>query len=215
MGIQTYFRKLVPKEKRFFPLYEEAAETTLKASLLLKKIFLAQSAEEREPLFQEIKDLETHGDHIAHRIFDELDKSFITPFDREDVHKLAFTIDDVLDYINGSSQRIKLFKPKSFPKEFVQFADLLIEGVTEFNHAILELKNLKKPEKITQACIRINELENAADDLYHVFLTELFENEKDAIELIKKREIIMTMERAADRLEDVSDVLKTIIIKVA
>ncbi|MDD5508386.1 MAG: DUF47 family protein [Bacteroidales bacterium] len=215
MSFQTFFKRLVPKEKKFFPLFEGSAALTLEAAVALRKVFITESLEEREALFTHIKELETRGDEIAHRLFDELDKTFITPFDREDVHKLASTSDDVLDFINGSSQRIRLFKPKKFPPEFVKFADLLIEGIDEYNQAVKELKNLKKPEKISKACIRINEIENEADDLYHVFLSDLFDTETDAIELIKKREIIMTMERAADRLEDVSDVLKTIIIKVA
>ncbi len=215
MSFQTFFSRLVPREKKFFPLFEQSAAYTLEAAVTLRKVFITDSPEDREVLFTHIKELETSGDEIAHRIFDELDKTFITPFDREDVHKLASTSDDVLDFINGSSQRIRLFKPKKFPPEFVKFSDLLIEGVTEFHSAVKELKNLKKPEKISKACIRINEIENLADDLYHEFLSDLFDDEKDAIELIKKREIIMTMERAADRLEDVADVLKTIMIKVA
>ncbi|MDD5694877.1 MAG: DUF47 family protein [Bacteroidales bacterium] len=215
MSFQTFFRKLVPSEKKFFPMYEAAATLTLEAAVTLRKVFITESPDDREALFTYIKELETRGDEIAHAIFDELDKTFITPFDREDVHKLASTTDDVLDFINGSSQRIRLFKPKKFPPAFVKFTDLLIEGVTEYHTAVKELKNLKKPEKISRACIRINEIENLADDLYHQFLSDLFDNETDAIELIKKREIIMTMERAADRLEDVSDVLRTIILKVA
>lgn len=215
MSFQTFFRKLVPREKKFFPMYEEAARITLEAAITLREVFTASSSEQREALVNRIKELETQGDEVAHRIFNELDKTFITPFDREDVHKLASTLDDVLDFMNGSSQRIGLFKPKAFPPDFIEFTDLLIEGVTECQKAIKELKNLKKPEEISRACIRINEIENLADDLYHKFLSDLFDTEKDAIELIKKREIIMTMERAADRLEDVSDVLKTIIIKIA
>ncbi len=196
-------------------MYEEAAALTLEAAVTLRKVFITDAPGEREVLFTYIKELETRGDEVAHRIFDELDKTFITPFDREDVHKLASTTDDVLDFINGSSQRIRLYKPKMFPPEFVKFTDLLIEGVSAYHVAVKELKNLKKPEKISSACILINEIENRADDLYHTFLSDLFDNEKDAIELIKKREIIMTMERAADRLEDVADVLRTIILKVA
>jgi hypothetical protein len=215
MSFTTFFRRMVPKEKKFFPLFEQSAALTLEAATTLRKVFMTESQEEREVLHTHIKELETRADEIAHQIFDELDKTFITPFDREDVHKLASTTDDVLDFINGSSQRIRLFKPKKFPPEFIKFTDLLIDGITEFNIAVSELKNLKKPEKISKACIRINEIENLADDLYHQFLSDLFDNEKDAIELIKKREIIMTMERAADRLEDVADVLKTIIIKIA
>jgi predicted phosphate transport protein (TIGR00153 family) len=196
-------------------MFEEATETACKAAELLKILIQTEDAELREPIFKEIKDLENKGDDIAHQVFDQLDSTFITPFDREDIHKLAFTIDDVLDFINGTSQRIKLYKPKNFPAEFLEFSELIITGTKEIHTAVKELRNLKKPNKISEACIRINEIENAADEVYHSTLSQLFANEQDAIELIKKKEIIQTMERAADRIEDVADVLKTIIIKVA
>jgi predicted phosphate transport protein (TIGR00153 family) len=215
MGFSKIFSALIPKEKKFFPMFEEATETAYLAAELLKKLIQTEDVELREPIFKEIKDLENKGDDIAHMVFDQLDSTFITPFDREDIHKLAFTIDDVLDFINGTSQRIKLYKPKHFPDEFLEFTELIITGTKEIHTAVKELRNLKKPNKISEACIRINEIENAADEVYHSTLSQLFANEQDAIELIKKKEIIQTMERAADRIEDVADVLKTIIIKVA
>jgi predicted phosphate transport protein (TIGR00153 family) len=206
---------MVPREKKFFPMFEASSVNIVKSAELFKTLLSTNNQDIRETLFREIKDLETKGDEITHTIFDELDTTFITPFDREDVHKLAFTLDDVLDFINGSSQRIKLYKPKIFPDEFIAFSELILEGTIEIETAIKELRKLKKPNEISRACIRINEIENEADDLYHIILSELFEKEIDAIELIKKKEIIQTMERAADRIEDVADVLKTIIIKVA
>ena len=215
MGINTFFQKLAPKEKKFFPMFEMMAERIVEASEKLKEIFTADGPDLREVLFKEIKELETKGDEITHQIFDELDKSFITPFDREDIHQLTSSLDDVLDFINGSSQRIRLYKPKEFPVEFGQFSQIIHKGCLAIKTAVYELKNLKKPEKISQACIKINEVENEGDDVYHMGISSLFQNETDAIELIKKKEILQTMERATDRIEDVADVLKTIIIKMA
>lgn len=215
MGINTFFQRLVPKDKKFFPMFESQAELIVQAAGKLNEIFLTTDPSIQAGLCKEIKDWENQGDEVAHRIFDELDKTFITPFDREDIHQLTSTLDDVLDFINGTSQRIRLYKLKDFPAEFVQFSEVLMNGGNEIRNAVRELYNLKRPEMIRQACIRINEVENQADDLYHHVISDLFDNEKDAIELIKKKEVLQTMERASDRMEDVADVLKTILIKVA
>lgn len=215
MGISTFFQRLVPKDNKFFPMFEQQAELIVEATEKLNELFAVSSPEKHQQLFKDIKDLENRGDEVAHKIFDMLDKTFITPFDREDIHQLTSTLDDVLDFINGSSQRIRLYKLKNFPPEFVQFSGVLMKGSGEIRLAVGELHNLKRPDKITQACIRINEVENQADDLYHQVISDLFENEKDAIELIKKKEVLQTMERASDRMEDVADVLKTIMIKMA
>jgi predicted phosphate transport protein (TIGR00153 family) len=215
MGINTFFQKLVPKDRKFFPMFESQAELIVEAAGKLNEIFLTADPAKHADLFKGIKDLENQGDEVAHHIFDELDKTFITPFDREDIHQLTSKLDDVLDFINGTSQRIRLYKLKEFPAEFVQFSEVLIHGGTEIRNAVRELYNLKRPEMIRQACIKINEVENQADDLYHHVISDLFENEKDAIELIKKKEVLQTMERASDRMEDVADVLKTILIKLA
>jgi uncharacterized protein len=215
MGINTFFQKLVPKDKKFFPMFEAQADLIVQASGMLNEIFISTDPARHAELFKAIKDLENQGDNVAHGIFDELDKTFITPFDREDIHQLTSKLDDVLDFINGTSQRIRLYRLKNFPSEFVQFSNVLQHGGVEIRNAVKELYNLKRPEMIRHACIRINEVENQADDLYHSVISDLFEHEKDAIELIKKKEVLQTMERASDRMEDVADVLKTILIKLA
>ncbi len=196
-------------------MFEAQAGLIVKAMEMLSEIFTTADHERQLELCKSIKDLENQGDEKAHQIFDELDTTFITPFDREDIHQLTSTLDDVLDFINGTSQKIRLYKLRDFPKEFLQFSHILTTGASEILHATKELHNLKKPEKIIKACIRINELENEADDVYHQVISDLFEHEKDAIELIKKKEVLQTLERAADRMEDVADVLKTIMIKIA
>lgn len=215
MGLNAFFQKLLPGDKKFFPLFESHAALLVEASNLLSTIFEVKDYEKQVEIAKKIKDLEIAGDEIAHKIFDELDKTFITPFDREDIHQLVSTLDDVLDYFNGVSQRIKLYRPNSFPSQLREFSLLLVHGSEEIQKAVKELNNLKKPEKITNACIRINELENLGDDMYHMIISDLFKHEKDAIELIKIKEVLQTLERACDRIEDVADVLKTIIIKVA
>jgi uncharacterized protein len=215
MGWSTFIQKLVPKDKKFFPMFESQADLLVQAIEMLNGIITTNNSDAQMALHRSIKDLENKGDDVAHEIFNELDKTFITPFDREDIHQLASTLDDVLDYINGTSQRIRLYKLREFPPQFEQFCAILNTGANEILNATRELHNLKKPEKIVQACIRINDMENHADDLYHQVISDLFEHEKDAIELIKKKEVLQTLERAADRMEDVADVLKTIMIKIA
>jgi hypothetical protein len=215
MGVNTFFQKLVPKDKKFYPMFESQAELIVQATELLNDIYITRNQEKAAMIHKNIKELENKGDDVAHQIFDMLDKTFITPFDREDIHQLTSTLDDVLDFINGTSQRIRLYKLREFPAEFVQFSGILMKGGGEIRLAVGELHNLKRPDKISQACIRINEMENQADDLYHQVISDLFEHEKDAIELIKKKEVLQTMERASDRMEDVADVLKTIMIKMA
>lgn len=214
MSISTFFQRLVPKDRKFFPMFDSQAELIVEAAGKLNEIFSQSNPEQHLVVIKSIKELENRGDDVAHGIFDELDKTFITPFDREDIHQLTSTLDDVLDFINGTSQRIGLFKLRDFPAEFLQFSNILIDGGREIKLAVSELHNLKHPEKITQACIRINEIENRADDLFHQVISDLFEYEKDAIELIRKKEVLQTMERACDRMEDVADVLKTIMIKM-
>lgn len=215
MKISRFFEALVPKEKKFFPLFEADAENLMSAALLLNKLLITDDAELREKYIQQIKDHEKRGDEITHEIFDELNKTFITPFDREDIYNLNSSLDDVLDYINGVALKIKMYKPKVLRKEFIDLSELILFSSRELKEALIGLRDLKHPEKIKNHCIRINEIENQADDIYHTTISELFEKEKDAIELIKQYEILQNLEKATDMAEDVSDVIKTIIIKIA
>lgn len=215
MSINKIIQFLVPKEKKFFPLFEEAADNLEKAAILLNKLLLIYNTPEKAELTKQIKVLEEKGDHITHTIFDELNKTFITPFDREDVYKLNASMDDVLDYINDTALKTELYKPKDISPYALEMSEFIVQATREIKKAIGELKNLKNPQNIHKTCIRINEIENKVDDIYHIAISNFFENESDAKELIKKTEVIKSLERATDKAEDVADVLKSIIVKVA
>ncbi len=215
MKLNTFFQIFVPKDRKFFPLFETSAENLVRGAILLNKMLLIEDATQREAVIIEIKEVEKAGDDITHEIFDELNSTFITPFDREDIHRLTSTLDNVLDLINSAAQQIKLYKIESIQSEFIQMSELILQATREIETAIRELRNLKKIADIKKSCIRINEIENFADDVYNIAISDLFENEKDAVRLIKIRDILASMEMATDCAEDVSDVIKTIIVKQA
>lgn len=215
MGISKLLHFLTPKEKIFYPMFEESAENLVRGAILLNKYFLVSDKEEKAKIITSIKEHEKIGDDITHRIYDELNKTFITPFDREDINKLNGSIDDVLDLINTFSQKMRNLAPKTEPKCFLELSELILQATREIKTAILELKNLKNPKKIMDSCIRINEIENQADEIYHSSLSNLFRDETDAIELIKIKEMLASLEKATDKAEDVSDVLKSIIVKTS
>ena len=215
MNIDYFLKFFVPKDESFFPLFEENAKILIRAAELLKDLMETSTIEEREPIIWEIKAAELAGDEMIHKIFDQINKSFITPFDREDIQELASSLDDVLDYINGVGQRVLLYKTKSFIPEFKVMAEIIHSASLEIDIAVHSLRHAgREKEKIIQTCIKINTLENKADELYHIGISGLFENETNTNELIKKKGILETLEKVADKAEDVSDVIKTILIKM-
>ena len=214
MDLSKIYGFFVPRDRKFFPLFEDAADNLMRAATHLNKMMLISDIELRDIAISEIKELERIGDDITHKIFDELNKTFITPFDREDIHQLTSSLDDVLDYINSAAQRIRLYKPKTIIPGFIEISELIVQDAIEIRTAIFDLNNLKYPAKIKAACSRIDEIENQADEVYYKTITNCF-LESEAIELIKTKDIIQTLEKATDMAEDVSDVLKTILVKSA
>lgn len=215
MDIKKIFEVLVPRQKEFYVLFERASENLIQTAELLKKLMSASDFYEQENIIVKIKEYETIGDGITHEVFDSLNKTFITPFDRDDIQDLASSVDDIVDYIDSASQKIRLYKPKSSMEEFKMLAEIILEAAKEIHEIMKGLKNMKHANLCIDACIKINELENKADLIYHNALSKLFEKETDAIELMKKKEILEALERATDRAEDTADVIKTILIKNA
>lgn len=215
MGLDKIFQVFVPKDKKFFPLFEENAMNLVKGAEELVALMKCTDELQRADLIKRIKSIEKTGDSLSHKIFDELNRSFITPFDREDIHHLASTLDDVLDFINSTAQRIKLYKVHSLPVEFTNIAELVLQASQQILIAVKELPRVKESSVITTATIKISEIENQCDDIYHEILSHLFEQETNAVELIKKRDIIQALEKASDKAEDVADVIKSIIIKLS
>ncbi len=213
MGIKKILKIFAPQEKAFFPLFEQAAENIVKISGLLKDLIQAPNDDQRLELAKGVKELEIVGDKITYQVYETLNATFITPFDREEIHDLASAIDDFADQINSTSQKIDLYRLKNFTADFALMADILIEAANQVNIAVKELKNLQNLSKFTNACVQISICENKADDLYHKAISDFFENESDTKELIKKKEVLESLEKSADKADDIAKVLKTIQVK--
>jgi uncharacterized protein len=216
MNIDKFLKIFVPKDHSFFPLFEADAQNLVKAAEKLKKMMRTSETEERELINREIRDIEHIGDKITNETYDQLNKSFITPFDREDIHELTAHIDDVVDSINGISRRICLYKPKKLTTVYVDIADMIYEGALEIEKAVHCLKDAgSNRNKIMEACEKMKDIEHRADEAYFNGVSSLFEGEEDTKELLKNNKIIEILERCVDEEEDVTDTLRAILIKMA
>jgi uncharacterized protein len=216
MNIDKFLKIFVPKDHSFFPLFEHGAENLVRAAELLKQLMASTDPLVHERLSKEIKEIEHLNDEITDSTYDQLNKSFITPFDREDIHELTAHVDDVVDSINGISRRMCLYRPKHIIPVYGQMAELILKGAKEIEAAIHCLKDpVKYKEQITRACENVTDIEHKADELYFVGVQHLFEEESDTKELIKNNKILEILERCVDEEEDVTDTLKAILIKMA
>lgn len=214
--MNNFFDKFVPKEPKFFPILKEMADVILEASDLMIECVKNYSHESAIEYYKQIKDQERKGDALSAKIFNELNSTFITPFDREDIHHLADKLDDVTDYINNCAKRIVLYNPKQLPDSALQLALLIKEGAIGIGKAVDQLDVMKKhSNKIKEYCKELHVIENKADDVYENFLIDLFSTEKDSIEIIKLKEIMSELEKATDSADSVGKIIKTIIVKYA
>jgi len=216
MNIDKFLKFFVPKDHSFYPLFEEDAKNLVKASELLQEMLTSDDTEFHEEIYKEIKAVEHIGDEITDKMYEQLNKSFITPFDREDIHELASHIDDVVDSINGVSRRICLYKPKKLLPVYRQMVHMINEAALEIQKGIHGLSDAAaNKEEIKDACAKVTAIEHKVDEYYYVAVAELFENERDAAELLKNNKILEILERCVDEEEDVADTLKAILIKMA
>lgn len=216
MQIDSILKFFVPKDHSFFPLFEQGAHNLVKASELLKELMNYTSIGDHERLNKEIKIIEHIGDEITDKTYQQLNTSFITPFDREDIHELTAHMDDVVDSINGVSRRICLYRPKNLIPVYKQMADLIYEAALEIEIAVGFLKDPSKhKDQITSACEKVTLIEHKADEIYFVGASQLFEKENDTKELLKNNKILEILERCVDEQEDVTDTIKSILIKMA
>ncbi len=212
----SFFSKFTPKETKFFPILKEMYDIMLVATDLIIECVQKGDHESAIEYYKKIKEQEKRGDVLSNRVFDELNTTFITPFDREDINSLANHMDDVTDRINSCAKKIVLYNPKKMPQSAVDLALELKNGVLCIGKAVDELDVLKKSAKNVKAfCKELHDIENRADDVYETFLIHLFENEKDGIELIKQKEIMSELEKATDVTDQVGKIIKTIIVKYA
>jgi uncharacterized protein len=202
-----------PKDKLFYGLFEEVASNGHSMAERLAAIVLETDYQKRSTMIRPIEDLEHANDELTHKIYTELGRNFITPFDREDIHHLATALDDIADYIYASAKKIKLYHVNPTDDGILRLSELIVHATQEVKNAVFELRDMKNIRKITDALVKINSLENQADDISDMFIERLFSMEPDAKEIIKKREIYQVMEDATDKCEDAANVIESIIIK--
>jgi len=208
---------MLPKESKFLSLLRSHTDGVVEGANLLVEFVAAHDHDRRKAIYTEIKHVETHCDQITDEIFNELNRTFITPFDREDIHTLASQLDDVIDMINASAKRTILYQPKEMGDSMAIMAGLIKEMAESLQIAVCELDKLnnKKRAVIKVQTRRLHELENSADDVYENFIISLFGHERNAIEMLKQVEIIQLLESTTDKAYRVVDVLKTIMVKYA
>lgn len=211
-GVLKFF---LPKDKKFYNLFEQASQNLEAIAGKLVLCVNESDFNKRAVIIKEMEDLEHQNDDVTHEIFLELGRNFITPFDREDIHSLASALDDVADYIYAAAKKINFYKVDPIEQPIQKFADAILEAVLAVNEAVKELRNLKNTQKIIGCVIKINDVENQADDIFDLCIEQLFENENDIKTLIKKREIYQLMETVTDKCEDVGNVVESIVVKYA
>ena len=205
----------LPQDRKFFPLFEKASGNLLAISKVLVEMINASDREKRKALIKEIENLEHVGDSVTHEIFSELSANFITPFDREDIHTLVSSLDDIVDFIHGSAKRIELYKLTEITPEMIKLSELILQGAEQLHIAVTELRNLRNTNKIREACVKINSIENHADDIFDMAIAKLFDEEKDAVRIIKIKEVLSALETATDKCEDAANVLESVVVKHA
>jgi predicted phosphate transport protein (TIGR00153 family) len=212
MSINSIFQFLVPKDKKFFPLFEEASANLVQLAFILHEA-VNLPLKERDELFSKIDELEQKGEDITRLTNLELSRNFITPFDREDIHSLITSIDRVADNLHGASSRMRLYQVAKITKSIRKLTEINLEACQNIDSAVKELRNLKKMKNITDACSRINKLESKSDSVYDKAVADLFENETDAKNIIKYKEVLSVLETATDKCKGVASVLESITVK--
>ncbi|HLC62445.1 MAG TPA: DUF47 family protein [Candidatus Nanoarchaeia archaeon] len=206
---------LVPKEEKFFELLAKQSENALKAAEELKEFvrdYEKSSRSERKSKSNSMKSIERKGDEIAHDIMEKLDTTFITPIDKEDIHRMTVLLDDVVDLIDTATLRFVILGIERIDNHIIKLVSVTHQSVEELNKAVADLKKLKH---VKEHYVKIHSLENEADEVYYNALSELFHFFKNPIDIIKYKEVYELLEGVTDKCEDVANVIESIVIKHA
>jgi len=203
----------IPKEEEFFGLLDKGASNAFRSITKFNELMLKWN--EKSPLFQEIRDIESEGDMITHQVIDKLNRTFVTPIDREDIHKLAGQIDDVCDIIQALSDRMQLYDlGTKIPETMLEMSELLVKGGKIVEAVVKEFHNFRANSRVTDHCIKIKHIENEADDLLKNALAGLFKI-NEPLTIMKWKEIYESIERAHDKLSEIANTLEGILVKNA
>lgn len=214
MALNNLFTRGGSRKKHFFPTYAKQAETAQLAAKYLKELVASNDPEERKLLTRMIKKQESTGDELLREFYVELNEVFITPFDREDMNALAMGLDNFLDFINHSAKTILMYNPKKIDKQIKEIIDSIYEDATIMIQIFDLLDNLgKNHQQIRELCQKVTLIEHSVDDIYGDYISYLFANEHDDIELLKNKEVAQVVEDTTDRAKDVTTTVKSLIIK--
>ena len=204
--------RLIPRETKFFDMFEEIAGNMVDGARALTELLQDYDYERMPQAVERIKEIEHRGDELTHSILVKLNQTFITPFDREDIHRLASSLDDVLDFVYAASNRLFNYKIKQPSPSAKILAGIVLKQAEELKAAV---SLLSKDGRLLPHCVEVNRLENEADQVSREAIGRLFESTTDAITLIKLKELLEILEEASDRAEDAANVLETVVLKSA
>jgi hypothetical protein len=205
--------RLLPRDEKFFDLFTSVATFTLEAAKLQQQLLQVEPMR-RGAIVDQIKRLEHQGDQVTHEVVTRLDRVFITPLDREDIHMLASRLDDVLDLIDGTARRVQMFRAGEAPQGATLLGEVVARAAEQLLTAVRGLEGKRGPV-VLDACVELKRLEEEGDSLYHEWLGRLFEGTPDPLTVIKWKEIYDNLEKTLDYIEDASNVLESISIKHA
>lgn len=212
----SFFSKFTPKEPKFFPILKSLSDVLVEAADKLIVFVTDYQVQTSAEHFKGIKELEKKADELSNQVFDELDRTFITPFDREDIYQLANRMDDVMDSMTSAAKKIMLYRPEALHEAVISMAQVIKECTLTISKATDELDVLKKDQKQIMAyCTELHDLENKADDVYEQYIIELFETASNGMEVIRHKGIMGELEKTTDIAEQVGKILRTIIVKHA
>jgi len=203
----------IPREEKFFVLFQESAQNVVKAAQGLKNLVDDWANIEGE--VAQITELEHQGDTITHQIMAQLNRTFVTPFDREDMALLAHSMDDVTDFIHAAADAMLIYKVDPPAQRAKELADIIVQAAAEVERAVSQLQHRTELKRVLTRCVEINRLENMADRVFRSAMAELFNDSTDITHIIKWREIYEHMESATDRCEDVANVIEGVALKHA
>ncbi|MFY7730049.1 MAG: DUF47 domain-containing protein [Flavobacterium sp.] len=212
MSLNNIFQFLVPKDKKFFPLFEQATQNLVLLAQTLHEAVNAPKPE-RDAYFKKIEELEAVIEQVTHNTNLELSRNFITPFDREDIHALISAIDNVAGYLYGASNRMKLYQVEKISKSIRKMTEITLEGTQLIQIAVSDLKDMKKLHNIADVCKKLYKLEAKSDSVFDKAVADIFENETDVKNIIKYKEVLSALETAADKCKGVANVLESIAVK--
>lgn len=215
MGLPSFVKLFMPKDRVFYSLFEEVAAVLTEMGTVFTTAVNEIDHSKKLALLKTLEDLEHKNDEITHTVFIELGRNFITPFDREDIHSLATSLDDIADFIWAAAKRITNYSIEDNDEITKKFADVISRSIKSLNKAVQQLRDMRDLRSITESCVMINSLENEGDELLDKAMMQLFSSSIDPIELIKRKDLYETLEIVTDKCEDAANVIESIIIKYA